>query len=321
MYEEDMIGIPTDDAPAAGAVVNDNGQPAQPAGDLEGVLLDNDEQQDENPTEVIPTGDGGPQEDGKPQGQGADSALPSTEVREEPDDAGTDKGSKEPVSQPAPELVADPGEFQPKDYSFEVELADGTKHRIGKPEDIDNLPEAPQFATLKEHTQFITNYTKMVNGIDADQREYEAEKAKFDEVQKNNADVEQRVTTMLNEMSYLETKGKLPQVADEFKEADWSNPKVAEQPGVKERLALLEYRHTENQERTKLGLSPMSVIEAHMQMQQEAVVAAEAEAKQKAADLRKAKGAMISGPSSVPTNGMPDDMIIGEGGSTRDIGL
>lgn len=316
MDKDEMIGIPDADEstvmPPAPGAQDSNVTPPASNDEVDGILLDNEDAANSGGAD-----DGGSAQDDSAVTTGTDRKPPQGDEKTSTDEKVA--GQLQPEA-PAPQPVADPGDFQPKDYSFDVELADGSKIHIAKPEDIENLPADADFGSPKNLMQAQANFSRMVNGIDADKREYDASKKAYDDQQASAVEVEQRVTAMLNEMNYLETKGKLPAVADEFKEADWSDPKVAEQPGVKERLALLEYRAKENAERTKLGLSPMSVLEAHMQMQQDAAEAKAADVKQKQGEQRKAKGAMVTGPSVLPTNNMPDDMIIGEGGSIRDIG-
>lgn len=325
MNEDEMIVPPSDDAPVDapqdGGQAAD-GQPSAPA-EIEGALLDNDEVQDDGDTDEQEDGgdksvDGQTNKDGDGVHTAPNDASTSAEVREEPVQP-SDGGQKPQVDQPATQLT-DPGEFQPKDYSFDVELADGSKIRIEKPEDIDKIPADADFGSPKNLMLAQANYSKMVSGLDADKREYEASKEAYDKQQTANADLETRITTMMNEMAYLEKKGKLPVIADEFKEADWSDPEVAKQPGVKERLAILEFRAKENEERAELGLSPMSVLEAASEMANQAAEQKAADVKQKQGQHRKDKGAMVTGTSTAPVENLPDDMIIGEGGSIRDIG-
>lgn len=317
MNEDDMI-VPEVDAPAT----NDE-QPAAPA-EIEGVLLDNDEVQDDatdenRPSDGAADGTGAP-EDGSAPKEGASATDASTEVREEPAQLGTDTRDKQPVDQPTAQLT-DPGEFQPKDYSFDVTLADGTVINIAKPEDINKLPEDADFGTPKNLMEAQAKYSRLLNGVEADKRDWEAKKEEFDKQQASTAELNAQVETMIKEMAYLETKGKLPKLAPEHEEADWNDPEVAKQPGVKERLALLEYRSKENEQRKALGLSPMSVLEAATEMANDAQVKQDAEVKQRQGQQRKDKGAMITGPTNSPESNVPDDMIVGDGGSIRDIGL
>lgn len=318
MDKDDMI-IPEGDAPVDASQNNDdNAQPTAPT-EPDGVLLDNDEVQDEqaktDAESVVHESE---------QGEATVGGEKSTEVvppgREAKTGENQLRSETASANQPAAQLE-DPGEFQPKDYSFDITLADGSVIKIEKPEDIDNVPQDADFGTPANLAKMNANYTRMVVGLDADKREYEAGKEAYDKQVAESADIEQRITTTLNEMAYLEKKGKLPAVDEKYNDANWSDPEVAKQPGVKERLDLLAYRAKENEERTKLGLSPMSLLEAHMQMGQDAAVQKAADEKKQQGEQRKAKGSMIGGATASHFDSTPDDMIVGEGGSIRDIGL
>lgn len=327
MEDDNDVIIPDLSDDTAGTPQGDGNQtPPASTGEVEGVLLDNDEQPTETGEGSGQTSESGDSTTGADGGSGSNTANATTTGQGSGATA-TGEGAKDGQvaqsqqnqSSQTPQLI-DPGEFQPKDYSFDVELADGTKIHVAKPEDIDQIPTDADFGSPQNLMKAQANFNKMVVGIDADKREYDAKKEEFDKQQTESADLEQRITTMINEMNYLETKGRLPKVDPKYENADWSDPEVAKQPGIAERLALLTYRAKENEERSKLGLSPMSVLEAQMQMQQEAVEQRAADTKQRQGDIRKQRGAMVTGPSVSPSTNTPDDMIIGEGGSTRDIG-
>lgn len=308
--DDDFIGIPEDDTPAAestqpGEQTDGSTVPTPPV-EIEGELLDNDE--------PIPDED----EPGEPEPDTEDGDAPDTP--EEPETPEPEQPEPAPVAQ-APEPVADPGaEFTPKnDYAFDIALADGSTYHVGSQADIDNMPEDLAFKNPAELMKAQANFARMTTGIEQEKRAWEADKEKFDQQQASQADLEARVNTMVAEMDYLQTKGRLPKVDPQFENADWSDPQVQKQPGVKERIDLLNYRAAENQERARLGLPNMTLLEAATQMTYDQNQIKIAEQKQKAGELRKARGAMVGGTgSSVPTN-IPDDMIIGEGGSIRDI--
>lgn len=302
MNQDEFI-IPEDDnQPAPGE------QQEQP-GEVSGIMLDNDEQPEQPSPEA--TAEPGAPGEGEQTPEEPETPQPQPEEPERPE---------APAPEPAPQLE-DPGEFQPKDYSFDVTLADGTTLKVTKPEDVENLPDDATFAKPKDFLEFQTNYMKMVNGLEADKREWEEKSTKFTEAKEAADQLNQSVEVMVNEMAYLETKGKLPEVDPKYENADWTDPEVAQQPGVKERLELINYRAQENKERKKLDLSPMSMIEAYTQMQNEAFEKRQEDTKQKQVDQRKQKGAMVGGASAPTYDNMPDDMIVGSGGSIRDIGL
>jgi hypothetical protein len=120
-------------------------------------------------------------------------------------------------------------------------------------------------------------------------------------------------------MNYLETEGKLPKVDPKYKDANWEDPAIRQQPGIKERMDLLEYRTGKNQERARLGLPQMSVLEAMTQRMLDGQQAAESDKKNKAGEARKAAGAMVGGAAPSAPSNIPNDLIVGEGGSIRDL--
>lgn len=271
-------------------------------GEREGVLLGNAEEPEAVAEPDDGTGESEPKVDdidGGEQGVTTETPTPTSENR-----------TAEP---PRVEPVNDPGDtFVSKtDYSFDITLADGTVFKITKPEDIRQLPADADFGTASNMFEAQTALNKMTIGLDQEQREWEANKQAHQAQKAQTEAAEARVATMIAEINYLETKGKLPPVDKQYENADWSNPDIAKQPGVKERIELLNYRDVENKQRTALGLSPMSILEAHLQMQSDAVVQAENAKKKQDGEIRKARGAMVggSGASTVPNT--PEGYMIG----------
>ena len=294
MNEEDMI-VPTNEAEEQVTI-------APAPGELEGVLLGNADAPETPADTDNGTGDPEPPaNDANGAGQGTDPETPAPPV---------ENTVTEP---PRVEPVADPGDvFTPqKDYSFDVTLADGTVIKITKPDDIDNLPQDADFGTPANLMKAQAALNRMTTGLDQEQRDWEAKKESYQEQKAQTEAAEARVTTMIAEINYLETKGKLPPVDKQYENADWSNPEVAKQPGVKERIDLINYRDAENKQRVALGLSPMSILEAHLQMQTDAAVQAENAKKKQDGDARKARGAMVggSGASTVPNT--PEGYMVG----------
>ena len=317
--DDDMI---VDNEPAEPTADNaDESTPAQDNQEPQGALIDNDQPESAgSDTRDSDSGNDPADKAGDKDGQPAEEEVP----QDEPDKTGNVQDvvpSKSEPRQETPEPVADPGdEFTPKgDYAFDVELADGTKIHVTKPEDIENLPADADFGTPANLMKAQAKLNIMTQGIESERREYEANKEKFEAQQNEAKEVEARAETMVAEMNYLETKGELPPVDAKYENADWSDPEVAKQPGVKERMDLLNYRAEENQMRRQLNLPPMSLLEAHLQMQTDQVAAKEAETKIKQGEQRKAKGAMVGSSNPTPPTNIPDDMIVGEGGSVRDL--
>lgn len=315
MEDDDMIVPTADDAGTQDTNQVDDNQTNEPK-KVEGALLDNDD---------TPGDDQKDRDNPEVSGGSSDAKEEGGEV-ETPDGEVPDQGDSEEVSlpsqppEPTPE-VEDPGEFTPKDYSFEVTLADGSKHTIKAPEDADLLPDDADFGSLKNFNQYMRNLSRMTYGIEADKRDYESKKEAFETHQEQAAELTKRVETMTAEVNYLVAKGKLPKVDPQYENADWNDPEVQKQPGVKETLELLEYRAKENVERAKLNLPPMSVLEAANERELEGYRTKENDTKTKQNNQRKVKGAMVGGATSTPAQNIPDDLIIGEGGAIRDIGV
>lgn len=287
---------------------NDNDAPS--------LLMDNDVEV----TQTHPLAEGA----GEDEADQSDDTQVDTEDTEDSGQSNTE-ATKAPLEQQTqqptqPQTLEDPGNFQPGDYGFDVVLADGTNVRIEKPEDIDKLPESPEFANVKDHTAFITNYSRMVNGIDNDRRKYDDDKKAFDEQQGQVQAREEFVTQLDNSFKYLESKGKLPGVPAQYADADWNDPEVAKQPGVKERIEVIQYMARENAERTKLGLPSMTALEAFSELRNKGFEEQQAQKTQKQNELRKQRGSMVAGASAPQPGKTNTDMIVGSGGTLRDLG-
>ena len=236
----------------------------------------------------------------------AESATPTAQPTQEP--------------QKPQEPLTDPGEFQPNDYSFDVELADGTKIHIAKPEDFANVPQDADFGSPKAFMDVQAKYYQMVNGTETDRKAHEKSQEAYTQQQEQQQQVEQRVTTMLNEFSYLESSGDLPKVPAQYENADWSDPEIAKQPGIKERIELLTFRKEENEKRAKAGLPGVGVLEAKTLMENKAFKEAQTVRTQRQNDVRKQRSGMVSGQSQpAPQSATSNDMIVGSGGSLRDL--
>lgn len=218
-------------------------------------------------------------------------------------------------------LVEDPGDFKPNDYSFDVTLADGTTLKIEKPEDIKNIPKDADFGSPDKFFEVQAAYNRMVSGIDADKRQYEADKKTYDDQQASIQSAEDTIANWDKELNYLQTKGKLPAVPTQYANADWRDPEVAKQPGVKERVEIYNYMVEENKAREAAGLPPMkSMLEAFNQMQVNSYEQKATEQQQRQNETRRQRGAMVGGQSAPAPNKGNSDMIVGSGGSLRDLG-
>jgi len=316
MNDENVIA-PVVDAPVVDAPVVNDAPVIQADSSPVGLMIDNNTgEPNVQPKEEA-------NQDGEPGGAAnADDTANGAPNGESAKDGGQ---SVEPPAQvqtpePAPQLV-DPGEFTPNDYSFSVVLADGSTVSITKPEDIESLSADIEFAKPADLIKFNADYAKMVTGLEADRKAYEADKAKYDEGVAAQEQQEQFVSGIESGMSYLEASGDLPAVPAQYENADWSDPEVAKQPGVKERVAIIEYMASENARRDKAGVPRLtSVLDAHNAMQLKAMREEATVKANTAKAATKARGSMVGGESSSSQGGtnIPDNMIVGPGGSIRD---
>ena len=296
-----------------------------------GVLIDNDTGEN-TPPHPLSAGVGGASDnegsDGTNSGdQGGGSAEDEQVVEDDKGNTGAAQATATadtPAAQ-APQvqasLVEDPGEFKPKDYAFDITLADGSVIKIEKPEDIQKIPKEADFGTPQQFFEVQAAYNRMVGGIDADKREYEANKKAFDDQQASVQSAEDTIASWEKELTYLQGKGKLPAVPAQYANADWRDPEIAKQPGVKERVEIINYMNEENKAREAAGLPPMkSMLEAFNQMQVNAYEQRAQESQERQNTVRKQRGAMVGGASAPAPSKSNSDMIVGSGGSLRDLG-
>lgn len=221
----------------------------------------------------------------------------------------TDDGSSDEVvySEPEPLVtVEDPGEYRPADYSFEVTLKDGRTTKVSTPEEADRLSEDPDnFETPKQLLDFIKKSTQMQNKLDKDYEKWESQNKTFQEQTETETQRRENIENFVSEFNYLVNKGLVPKIDKQYVDADWSDPEIAKQSGVKEQIALLNYMVKENEERSRAKIKPLTsmidVYNAWMQDEDHQKAEAkrkEAEEAQKAAgEARKAAGARIAGVS------------------------
>ncbi len=214
---------------------------------------------------------------------------------------------------PAPILtVDDPGDYQPADYSFEVTLAGGKTVKVTSPDEADKLADDPDnFETPKQLNDFLKKSLTMQHKLDRDYEKWEAQKKTFTEQLETETQRREAVDTIASEMSYLVDKGMMPKVDKQYIDADWSDPEVAKQPGVKEQIELLQYMVKENESRAKAKIKPLSsILDAYnawqldAKHQKEEADRKKAEEEHKAAgEARKQAGARVAGvsPSSQGT--------------------
>lgn len=222
--------------------------------------------------------------------------------------------------------IDDPGEFSPKDYSFDVMVFDGEGKR-GRSQKISSIDQWEQLldtdpnfgsATALLKAERLAN--KMDIGTERDKSDYDAKKAEYDQAVETQQAREQATTNMVNEIAYLVDRGELPRVSTEYANADWSDPKVAAQPGVKEQIALLDYMASENARRTKAGLSPTtSLLDVWASYQLDEAKKTSQTQREQAAQARKDAGARVAGVAPNPVTAAPRGIMIGRGGSLDEL--
>jgi hypothetical protein len=245
---------------------------------------------------------------------------------EEPKTPEEENEEPEQIEDPEPVVtVQDPGDFVPKDYSFEVTVYDdeGKNGKTVKVNSIDEwealLDKDSNFGSSSALLKAQRLATKMESNLERDKADWEKQKSEFDsQVEKAN-ERQQNIDGIAAEIEYLVSKGRLPAVDPEYKDADWRDPQIAKQPGVKEQVDLLNYYVKENKARRKAGLKDMSITEAFYELREEQQSKADKEAHKAAGEARKAAGARIAGNSPVPVTTAPKGIAVGRAGTLRDL--
>lgn len=220
----------------------------------------------------------------------------------------TDTEEVDDYTAPTPvTTVNDPGDYKPADYSFEVTLKDGKSVKVATTEEAEKIADDPDnFETPKQLMDFINKQNKMNRNLDRDREKWEAQKKAYDEQQEAEKQRYETVNSYVGEFQYLVNKGLMPAVDKKYETADWSDPEVAKQPGVKEQLALLNYMTKENAARTKAGVKPItSIVDAFNawqmdsgRQQAEAKKKAKEEADRAAIQARKTASARVASVSA-----------------------
>lgn len=213
--------------------------------------------------------------------------------------------------------LEDPGEYQPKDYSFEATIYDaegknGKSVKITSVEQFEQLlDEEKNFGSASALLKAQRLATKMESAAERDKAEYDKQKAAYTAQQEAVAQQNAAVNQMAAELNYLVSKGKLPAVPKKYVNADWSNPEVAKQPGVKEQVELLKYMNKENQSRRAAGLPDLTPSTAFTEMRAEAAEAKLRQGEDKAGEARRAASARVAGTSPAPASAVPKGVSVG----------
>lgn len=223
-----------------------------------------------------------------------------------------------PEVQPSVVLPDEPGEFTPSDYSFEVTTYDeeGKNGRTVKVKSIDEwdtlLEKEPNLGSSAAVGRAFRAASRMESGAEREVQDYERKVTAYNEaVEKQEAEVSS-INRMSAEINYLATKGDLPPVAPQYENANWSDPNVAKQPGIKERIELLAYMRNENNTRQKAGLAPMtSVLDAFNAFKIDQARSGAAERRTQAGEARKQAGARVARPTAGSGNNVPKGVKVG----------
>jgi hypothetical protein len=241
------------------------------------------------------------------------------EAEKEPDKPVVKTEAKEePVAALPQPTLEDPGEYAPADYSFEVTIYDAdTKNpkqvKIASVEEFDQLLENDSnFGSYAALAKAQRKADRMEADSDRDKAQWEAAKAEYETEAEQVTERVEQLNNIAAEMDYLVGKGKLPAITDELKNANWQDPEIAAQAGVKEQLALLKYMDKESADRRKAGLAPLvSPISALREMQLDEAEKGTASAQQRQVAARKAAGAKVGGTSPAPATSAPKGISVG----------
>ena len=239
-----------------------------------------------------------------------DDAGDATEAQETAQEhTEEDAGTVEEEAGSQADLIEDPGEFQPSDYSFEVtvynEKGEKPKNvKIGSIEEWEKLLEdEPNLGSSVAVNRAFRAAQKMESGIERERQEHEQRTKEYQEAAQAEQVRQERNQSIFNEMSYMMNRGDLPKLTqEEMNNLNWDDPAVLKaHPNIAPHKELLAYMVKENKARAKSGLPGLSsALDALNAMQVDTRRQADIEAKKAAGEARKAAGARVSSASSMP---------------------
>lgn len=265
-------------------------------------------------------------EEAKWQGDFPEENLSIPYKRDDKDDKGSseeqkDEDDKEEISEvvtysdPEPIVtVDDPGEYKPGDYSFEVTLKGGKTIKVDTPQEAEKLADDPDnFETPKQLMDFINKQNKMNTKLDKDKSDYDRQKAEFDSQSDTEASRQTNIQNFTAEFQYLIGKGLMPDIPKEYTDADWQDPEIAKQPGVKEQIDLLNYMVKENEMRIKAKVKPLtSIVDAYNAWQLDTGRQNEEKEKKRAGEARKSASSRVaSGSPAQQGSYIPKGIAVG----------
>ena len=298
--------------------------PETPAEDtqLKGTLLTPDQLTDwGNETRIVEPGV--TTEDGQTVGDEELGVVEETE--EETEETEEEEVQPEPVEPVTPAVtLTDPGEYKPNDYSFEITVYDseGKNGKVTKINSIEQwnelLDRDANFGSGAALLKGERQASRMERNLEQDEKAYQAERAAYEaQVQAAN-EQNQTIARMESEINYLAGRGELPPISSELANADWQDPEISKQAGVKERVQLLNYMRDENKARTAAGLEPMrSVLDAHNAFLLDQRRNEDVSTRRAAAESRKIAGAKVAGSSPNPNLIAPKGVAVGDPNAWR----
>lgn len=255
-------------------------------------------------------------------------------VEENPTKDNTDDQEEEYDVPDSLTILEDPGEFVSNDYSFEVTVYDdegkkGKTRKIGSVEEWESLlDEDPNLGTPAALLKAQRLATKMELSGERDKTEWQNKKDSFNKQNELNKSREEQITNIANEIGYLISTKKLPEISDEAARKRWQTDATAaddkefvKTSGVKEQIELLSYMRKENNARQRAGLRPLtSAIDAYNAMQLENRDKKSEDSRKRAGEARREAGSRVAGVSPSPTGVQaPRGISVGRGGSLRDL--
>lgn len=248
------------------------------------------------------------------------------EETEEVEEVVEEQPEEQPVVEETQVEVDDPGEFEPKDYAFEVVIYN-EKGQNGKTIKVKSLEQWDELIEKESNLGSATALLKaeraanrMQLNMERDKADYDVKKAQYDDAVKNQEERTDNLDRLTNEMLYLEERGDLPKIPVKYRD-DWTSDEAKKDPAVKEQKALLDFMAKENNSRKKAGLKAMdSLLDAYNAFQLDQRKKGEETSRKTAAQQRKELGAKVAGSSPAPVGTAPKGISVGRVGRLEDLG-
>ncbi len=242
-----------------------------------------------------------------------------------PEDGATIPPKEEPPAVRPAATLEDPGEFVPNDYSFEITTFDSEGRNpktttIHSPQDWERLiDQEPNFGGVSAFSKAQAKATRMQLSLERDEREHKAKQEAYEAEKKTTEEMEASAESIINGILYLEERGDLPKVPDQFRD-DWDSPEAKENEAVKEQMKFLSYMRDENDRRLRAGLPIFSsVIDAHNAYQLDQIREDQKATRARQNQARRTVASRVGSQSPAPASASPPGMIVGRGGSLDDL--